>query len=123
MYRPLYWFGGHNDQPTLDYGPVRQPRAPKYAADGKSVTISLKPWKWSNGEGVNADDVVFWMNMVKAEKANWAGYLPGAFPDNVTKVTKVDDRTVKLTSTRSTPTTGTPTTSSRRSRRCRWPGT
>src|SRR6476620_4281397 len=20
MYRPLYWFGGHNDQPTIDYG-------------------------------------------------------------------------------------------------------
>ena len=35
--------------------------------------------------------------MVKAEKANWGGYTPGAFPDNVTKVTKVDDSTVKLT--------------------------
>jgi len=96
MYRPLYWFGGNNDQPTIDYG-LSVAEKPEYASDGKSVTIKLKPWKWSNGEDVNADDVVFWMNMVKAEKANWGGYVPGAFPDNVTKVTKVDDRTVKLT--------------------------
>jgi peptide/nickel transport system substrate-binding protein len=95
MYRPLYWFGGHNLQPTVDYG-LSVADAPQYSSDGKSVTIKLKPWKWSNGEDVNADDVLFWMNMVKAEKANWAGYTPGAFPDNVSKVTKVDDRTVKL---------------------------
>ena len=53
MYRPLYWFGGHDDQPTIDYGlSVAEP--PEYASDGKSVTIKLKPWKWSNGEDVNA---------------------------------------------------------------------
>ena len=95
MYRPLYWFGGDNDQPTLDAG-LSAAKPATYADNGRSVTISLKPWKWSNGEAVNADDVIFWMNMVKAEKANWAGYTPGAFPDNVTKVTKVDAQTVKL---------------------------
>ena len=95
MYRPLYWFGGHNLQPTVDYGlSVADP--PTYSKNGRSVTIKLKPWKWSNGEAVNANDVVFWMNMVKAEKANWAGYTPGAFPDNVSKVTKVNDSTVRL---------------------------
>jgi peptide/nickel transport system substrate-binding protein len=96
MYRPLYWFGGHNDQPTVDYG-LSAAQHPQYSADGKSVTISLKPWKWSNGESVSADDVVFWMHMVKAEKVNWAGYAPGAFPDNVTAVTKTASDTVKLT--------------------------
>ncbi len=84
MYKPLYWFGGHNDQPTVDYS-LSPAKAPTYAANGKSVTISLKGWKWSNGESVDAKDVAFWMNMVKAEKANWAGYVPGAFPDNVTQ--------------------------------------
>jgi len=95
MYRPLYWFGGHNDQPTVDYGlSVAQP--PSYSSNGRTVTIKLKPWKWSNGESLNADDVLFWMNMVKAERANWAAYVPGEFPDNVTKVTKINDNTVQL---------------------------
>jgi len=96
MYRPLYWFGGHNTSPTIDYG-LSAAKAPQYAADGKSVTLTLKPWKWSNGESVNADDVMFWMHMVTAEKKNWAVYTPGLFPDNVTKTTKVNDTTVKLT--------------------------
>jgi peptide/nickel transport system substrate-binding protein len=96
MYRPLYWFGGHNTQPTIDYGlSVAEP--PVYAADGKSVQVTMKPWKWSNGEAVNADDVVFWMHMVKAEKDNWAGTSPGAFPDNITAVTKTGEQSVKLT--------------------------
>jgi peptide/nickel transport system substrate-binding protein len=68
-----------------------------YAADGKSVQVTMKPWKWSNGEAVNADDVVFWMHMVKAEKDNWAGTSPGAFPDNITAVTKTGEQSVKLT--------------------------
>lgn len=96
MYRPLYWFGGENLKPTLDPG-LSLATPAKYASNGKSVTVSLKPWKWSNGESINADDVMFWMNMMKAEKANWAGYVPGAFPDNVTKVTKVNNSTVKFT--------------------------
>lgn len=96
MYRPLYWFGGHNTQPTIDYGlSVAEP--PVYAADGKSVQVTMKPWKWSNGEAVNADDVVFWMHMVKAEKDNWAGTSPGAFPDNITAVTKTGEQSLKLT--------------------------
>ncbi len=96
MYRPLYWFGGNNLNPTVDYGlSVADP--PQYASDGKSITITMKPYKWSNGEAVNADDVIFWMNMVKAEKANWAAYVPGQFPDNITNVTKVNDTTVKFT--------------------------
>lgn len=95
MYKPLYWFGGHDDQPTIDYGlsPADQPQ---YAANGRSVTIPLKGWKWSNGETVDAQDVAFWMNMVKAEKQNWAGYVPGAFPDNVSRVTVVNPSTVRL---------------------------
>lgn len=95
MYRPLYWFGGHNNQPTLDPG-LSAADAPQYASNGKSVTVTLKNWKWSNGEKVDADDVIFWMHMMKAEKANWGGYTPGLFPDNVTSVTKTGPQTVKF---------------------------
>ena len=44
-------------------------------------------YKWSNGETVTAENVMFWMNMLHAEKANWAGYSPGALPDDVQSIT------------------------------------
>ena len=96
MYRPLYWFGGHNLSPTVDYG-MSIGDAPQYSSNGKTVTLNIKPWKWSNGETVNANDVIFWLNMLKTEKANWAAYTPGQFPDNVTNITKVNNQAVKLT--------------------------
>jgi hypothetical protein len=38
--------------------------APVY--DGSKVTITMKGWKWSNGEQVTAQDVVFWIHMMQA---------------------------------------------------------
>ncbi|QDP97940.1 peptide ABC transporter substrate-binding protein [Microlunatus elymi] len=96
LYRPLYWFGGHNDQPTNDPG-LSVARQPTYSTDGKTVTIKIKPWKWSNGEAVNAKDVVFWLNMSKAEAAQWAGTVPGAYPDNIKSYKATSADTVQLT--------------------------
>ena len=78
MYRPLYWFGGENTQPTVDYG-LSTANAPVYSNGGKTITISMKGWKWSNGETVGANDVVFWLHMMYAEYANWAGAGPTSF--------------------------------------------
>jgi peptide/nickel transport system substrate-binding protein len=33
--------------------------APVYSDGGKTVTVQLKGWKWSDGEAVNAQDVAF----------------------------------------------------------------
>src|ERR1019366_684548 len=86
MSRPLYWFGvGYT--PNLNPGlSVADP--PVYSNGGKTVTIKMKGYKWSNGETVDAQDVVFWMNMVKADATSWAGYVPGPgqFPGDVTNV-------------------------------------
>lgn len=81
MYRPLYWFGDNgsvNLNPSLSLA-----NTPVYTDGGKSVTIVLKPYKWSDGTPVTTRDIVFWMNLLKANKANWAAYLAGDFPDNV----------------------------------------
>ncbi len=82
MYRPLYWFG-NGTKAEINYSlSLAQP--PIYTNGGKTVTINMNPnYKWSNGESVDAQDVIFWMNLLKANKANWGGYVPGAFPDNV----------------------------------------
>jgi peptide/nickel transport system substrate-binding protein len=84
LYRPLYMFGG-NSASDVDINYTLSPAdAPVYSDGGKTVTMDLKGWKWSNGETVDAKDVIFWMNLMEAEKANWYGYTPGLFPDNVT---------------------------------------
>jgi peptide/nickel transport system substrate-binding protein len=46
--------------------------------------VNMKGWKWSDGSTVDAKSVIFYMNMVEAEKANWYATTPGLLPDNVT---------------------------------------
>lgn len=81
LYRPLYWFG-EKESPTIDYN-LSLAGAPTFSSDSKTVTLTVNPYKWSNGETVTAADLMFWMNMMKAEKLNWGGYVTGLFPDNV----------------------------------------
>jgi peptide/nickel transport system substrate-binding protein len=85
MYRPLLWFGQGT---TPDLNPslsIAQP--PTYSSDRQSVLLQLKGYKWSDGETVTTRNVMFWMNMLHAQKANWAGYSPGALPDDVQGIT------------------------------------
>jgi peptide/nickel transport system substrate-binding protein len=81
LYRPLYWFGD-GSSPTVNPS-LSLANQPVFSSGGKTVTVTLKPYKWSNGETVNASDVMFWMNMMSAEKLNWGGYVPTYFPDNL----------------------------------------
>jgi peptide/nickel transport system substrate-binding protein len=83
MYLPLYHYGD-NYRPTIDYNSsIGEP--PVFSNNDQTVTIHLKPWKWSDGEMVTARDLVFWMNVMKASPATeWCGYAPGYFPDLVT---------------------------------------
>jgi peptide/nickel transport system substrate-binding protein len=96
MYRPLYWFGDASGGPGINPD-VSVGNLPTYSPDGKTVTITLKPYTWSNGEKVTAANVIFWINMEKAQKSDYAGYVPGQFPDNVVKAEAKDDTTVVLT--------------------------
>jgi len=86
LYRPLYWFGLGNS-PALNPG-LSVADGPVYTNNGRTVTIAMKDYKWSNGESVNAQDVVFWMNMLKANATSWAAYAPGPgqLPGDVTNV-------------------------------------
>lgn len=96
MYRPLYWFG---KGATPDLNPsLSLANTPKYSSGNTQVSFTLKPYKWSNGETVTAQDVVFWMNMMKVEKLNWAGYAAGTIPDDIASITtKGNTVTFKLT--------------------------
>jgi peptide/nickel transport system substrate-binding protein len=83
MFRPLYMFGNNTNTSVLINYPLSPANQPKYSNGGKTVTVTMKGWKWSNGETVDAKSVMFYMNMVEAEKANWYGYSKGLLPDNI----------------------------------------
>ena len=87
MYRPLYWLG-RNGTLEVDYD-LSLAEPPEWDADGRTVTVTLKPWKWSNGETVCADNVMFWVNMMVVKGARCGTYVPGFFPDNLTSYEKV----------------------------------
>ncbi|HEY0937104.1 MAG TPA: ABC transporter substrate-binding protein, partial [Trebonia sp.] len=95
MYRPLYMFGNNGPSVDVNY-PLSLANAPAYSSDGKTVTITLKGWKWSNGETVDAADVVFWLNMMKAEPQNYYGYTPGLLPDNLASYSATGPNTVVI---------------------------
>jgi peptide/nickel transport system substrate-binding protein len=98
MYRPLYMFGNNtNDNVGINY-PLSPANQPVYSNGGKTVVVNMKGWKWSDGSTVDAKSVMFYMNMVEAEKANWYATVPGLLPDNVTsyKVTGPNQVTFQL---------------------------
>lgn len=97
LYRPLYWFGSDNN-PNVDLN-LSIGEQPVWSNGDKTVAVTLKPYKWSNGETVDAQNVALFLNIYKAtadpataQAANNKGangaYVPPTgtedfFPDNV----------------------------------------
>jgi peptide/nickel transport system substrate-binding protein len=94
LYEPLYWFGDKAGT-SIDY-PLSIGNAPVYSDSDRVVTITLKHYRWSDGETVSARDVIFWINLLKANPDDWASYVPGGFPDNVISATAVNTTTLRL---------------------------
>jgi peptide/nickel transport system substrate-binding protein len=93
MYRPLYWFG-QGSQPVVDPS-LSLAYPPTFS--GTNVTIKLKHYVWSNGTTVTAQDVVFWINMMRALPQDWFGSVPGGFPTNVSDVKAVSATELTMT--------------------------
>ena len=103
FYRPLY-FAGLNDKIEID-DDLSVANKPTWSSDGKTVTIQLKNWNWSDGTPVSGQDVEFWINMSKAEKdkdgyytspMTIAGNTVNYFPDDVAS-TQVSDKSIAIT--------------------------
>jgi len=95
LWRPLYWLGNGTQpaiNPSLSLGGT-----PQVSNGGRTITISLKSYRWSDGTPVTSRDVQFFINMARAGKATWGGYAKGAFPDNVVKFVADGPRRFSLT--------------------------
>src|ERR1700691_4942583 len=64
LYRPLYYFGS-GAQPTVNTLKSLA-NLPVWSNGGKTVTITLKHFMWSNGTPVTAQNIEFWLNMEQA---------------------------------------------------------
>lgn len=95
MYRTLYYIGS-DGTPNVDYTQsIGEP--PEWSEDGLTVTITVKPWKWSSDETISADNVLFWVNLMKVKGARYGEYVPGYFPDNLTSYGKLAEDKVYFT--------------------------
>jgi peptide/nickel transport system substrate-binding protein len=89
LFMPLY-AGPAGAVPTVDES--LSAANPLIFSDGdKTVTIPIKPGlKWSNGAPVDANDLVFWFDLlqtaVKESPANWGQFSPGLMPQNVKSI-------------------------------------
>ena len=94
MWKSLYDVGSRGEfRVEPDIGMAR---LPVFGDGGKTVTITLKPWVWSDGKPITSRDFTFFYNLVKANKKAIGGYVPGLFPDNVKSVKIVNARTFQL---------------------------
>jgi peptide/nickel transport system substrate-binding protein len=101
LYRPLYW--------TVDgVQPKELPALslandPTWSDNDQTLTFTIKPqFKWSDGQPVTSQDVLFWYYELKAalkqSAANWAPYTPDlGIPDEVASISALNASTVTMT--------------------------
>jgi peptide/nickel transport system substrate-binding protein len=99
MWRPLLWTVNGTDPEV--YAPMSIANPPVYSNGDKTVTVSLKSsYKWSNGQPITANDLLFYIDLTKAaikvSPADWEGYVPGHFPDNLVSTSEPNATTLVM---------------------------
>jgi peptide/nickel transport system substrate-binding protein len=81
-YRPLYWFGTPGSS-AVDYS-LSTAKSPIFSNGDRTITIDMKGWKFADGQTVNAQSVMFFLNLYKADPTAYCGYNKGyGIPDQV----------------------------------------
>lgn len=72
LYRPLYYFGlgaSAAVQPTLSLAHM-----PVMSNHNKTSTINLKGWKFADGQTIDAESLMFFLNMYRAVPTDYCGF-------------------------------------------------
>ena len=90
LFLPLY-NGPKGEAATIDDG-LSVGERPVFSDGDRTVTIAIKRgFRWSDGAPVDAGDMVFAIDLLKAavaeRAANWSQYTPGQFPTSVVSAT------------------------------------
>jgi peptide/nickel transport system substrate-binding protein len=96
MWRPLYYYPQGT---TITVDNQLSPADPPVWSNGdKTMSITVKDWKWSNGQTLSSKDLLFTFDeiaaAVKASPANWASYVPGFFPTTITSMSTPNAKTL-----------------------------
>jgi peptide/nickel transport system substrate-binding protein len=99
MWRPLNWFPNGSSQkedPAMSLA-----SDPKWSNGDKTVTVTMKNWKWSDGKPITSQDAEFWIDMIKAavkvSPADWSNYTPKiGLPDQLKSMSTPNSHTLVL---------------------------
>jgi peptide/nickel transport system substrate-binding protein len=99
LFLPLY-NGPNGATPEINYA-VSLATAPVFSDGDKTVTIQMKQnFKWSNGQPVDANDLVFAVDVILAgvneSAANWSAFTPGQFPQSLSSIKATGKYTVVM---------------------------
>jgi peptide/nickel transport system substrate-binding protein len=99
LFMPLY-AGPTGARPQVDYS-LSAANPLKMSDNDTVVTIPMKHGlKWANGAPIQANDVVFFIDLLKAAikeaPSNWSQFSPGLMPQNVLSAKAVNQYTVQL---------------------------
>jgi peptide/nickel transport system substrate-binding protein len=96
MWPPLY-YAPHGSTATIDTA-LSVANAPVWSNGDKTMSITLKHWRWSDGQPLSAKDLLFTFEMiqaaVRASPANWAPFVPGFFPQTIVSMSTPNASTV-----------------------------
>jgi peptide/nickel transport system substrate-binding protein len=99
LWRPTYWTV-YGVTPVLDQQmSLAEPAI--YTHGDRTVSITFKKgYRWSDGTPITADDLLFDIDLIKAaikaSPANWSGYTPGNFPDDLASTSEPNPQTLVL---------------------------
>ncbi len=83
LWRPLYWFGHESSSaPTINYR-LSLAYPPEFSNGGRTVTVRLRRYVWSDGRPVTSRDVEFWMHLLLAVKSSWGIWAPGDWSSHI----------------------------------------
>jgi peptide/nickel transport system substrate-binding protein len=102
MWPPMY-YTPKGSTPAVDSS-LSVANAPVWSNGDKTVKITLKPWKWSNGQTMSSKDLLFTFDVIKAavkeSPTNWTSFTPGNFPDTISGMSTPNAATIVLNLTR-----------------------
>ncbi len=85
MYRPLYWYGLGRSTALIPSLSLALP--PVFSPGDRILNITMKGWRFADGQVVNAQSAIFFLNLYRANPSAYCDYTPGlSLPDLIANV-------------------------------------